>query len=64
MTVKTMNRSHRVIYLVVLLVFAVALTTALVLAGEIKPEGSKTSTLQPNTVPTPSIVGAWGTSNA
>ena len=64
MTVKTTNRSHRVVYLVVLLVFAVALTTALVLAGEVKPEGSKTSTLQPNTVPTLSIVGAWGKSNA
>ena len=61
---KTTNRSHRVIYLVVLLVFAVALTTALVLAGELKPEGSKMSTLQPNTVPTQSTVGAWGKSNA
>jgi len=64
MTVKITNRSHRVIYLVVLLVFAVALTTALVLAGELKPEGSKTGTLQPNTVPTLSTVGAWGKSNA
>jgi hypothetical protein len=64
MTVQTTNRSHRVIYLVVLLVFAVALTTALVLAGELKPEGSKTSTLQPNTVPTLSTMGAWGKSNA
>ena len=63
MTVKTTNRSHRVVYLVVLLVFAVALTTALVLAGEIKPEGSKTSTLQPNTVPTLRTVGAGGGSN-
>ena len=63
MTVKMGNRSHRVIYLVVLLVFAVALTTALVLAGEIKPEGSKTSTLQPNTVPTLRTVGAGGASN-
>lgn len=64
MTVKTTNRSHRVVYLVVLLVFAVALTTALVLAGELKPEGRKASTLQPNTVPTLSIVGALGKSNA
>ena len=63
MTVKTTNRSHRVVYLVVLLVFAVALTTALVLAGEIKPEGSKASTLQP-TVPTLNTVGAWGGSHA
>jgi hypothetical protein len=52
MTVNTGNRSHRVIYLVVLLVFAVALTTALVLAGERKPEGSKTGSRQSNTVPT------------
>jgi hypothetical protein len=64
MTVKTMNRSHRVIYLVVLLVFAVALTTALVLAGELRPEGSKSSTLQPNTVPNPSTVGVSGKSHA
>jgi hypothetical protein len=65
MTVKTMNRSHRVIYLVVLLLFAVALTTALVLAGERKPEGNRSSrTLQPNTVPTLSTVGLPGTSDA
>ena len=64
MTVKTVNRSHRVIYLVVLLVFAVALTTALVLAGEHKPEGSRVSTLQPNIVPTLSTVGAWGNLHA
>jgi hypothetical protein len=50
MTVKTMNRSHRAVYLVVLLVFAVALTTALVLAAERSPEGTKPSTLQSNTV--------------
>lgn len=64
MTVKTMNRSHRVIYLVVLLVFAVALTTALVLAGELKPDGSKASTLQLSTVPTLRPVGAWGGGHA
>ena len=64
MTVKTTNRSHRVIYFVVLLVFAVALTTALVLAGERKLEGSKSSTLRPNIVPTLSTVGTWGKSHA
>lgn len=64
MTVKTTNRSHRVVYLVALLVFAVALTTALVLAGERKPEGSKTSILQSNTVPTLNTVCLWGKSNA
>jgi hypothetical protein len=52
MTVKTTNRSHRVIYMVVLLVFAVALTTALVLAAERTPEGTKSNTLQSNAVPT------------
>jgi len=52
MTVKTTNRSHRVIFMVVLLAFAVALTTALVLAAERNPQGTKSSTLQPNTVPT------------
>ncbi len=60
----TTNRSHRVIYLVVLLVFAVALTTALVLAGELRPEESKKSTLNPNAVPTLNPVDAWGPSNA
>ena len=62
MTVKTINRSHRIVYLVVLLVFAVALTTALVLAGERKPEGSS-STLQTNTVLTLRAVCLWGMSN-
>jgi hypothetical protein len=33
-TVKKMNHSHRIAYVVLLWVFAVALTTALVLAGE------------------------------
>lgn len=64
MTVKTTNRSHRAVYLVVLLVFAVALTTALVLAGERKPEGSKTSILQSNTVPALNTVCLWEKSNA
>ena len=64
MTVKTGNRSHRAVYLIVLLVFAVALTTALVLAGERKTEGSKSSHLQPNTVPTLNTVCLWGKSNA
>ncbi|MGB7848804.1 MAG: hypothetical protein WBL63_24545 [Candidatus Acidiferrum sp.] len=64
MTVKTINRSHRVVYLVMLLLFAVALTTALVLAGERKPEGSKTTTLQTNTVPTLRAVCLWGMNNA
>jgi hypothetical protein len=64
MTVKTTNRSHRVIYMVVLLVFAVALTTALVLAAERHPEGTKSSTLQSNTVPGLPSVCLWGDSNA
>ena len=34
MTVKMTNRSHRVLYMVLLLLVAVALTSALVLAGE------------------------------
>jgi hypothetical protein len=63
-TVKTVNRSRRIVYLVLLLVCAVALTTALVLAGEPKPDGSKTSSLQTNTVPTLRAVCLWGTSNA
>jgi hypothetical protein len=64
MTVKTTNRSHRVVYLIVLLAFAVALTTALVLAGERMPEGNKSSSLQSHTVPTLSAVCLWGKSNA
>jgi hypothetical protein len=60
MTVKTQNRSHRIAYLVMLLLFAVALTTALVLAGEGNPERKKTSTLQTNTVPTLHVVCLWG----
>jgi hypothetical protein len=63
MTVTTINRSHRVVYLIILLVFAVALTTALVLAGERETEGSKTSTLQTNTVPPLRAVCLWGSSN-
>lgn len=63
MTVTTINRSHRIAYLVVLLAFAVALTTALVLAGERETEGSKTSTLQTNTVPELRAVCLWGSSN-
>jgi len=64
MTVKTTNRSHRAVYLIALLVFAVALTTALVLAGERKPEGNKSSTLQSNTSSALGAVCLWGNSNA
>jgi hypothetical protein len=60
MTVKTTNRTHRVIYMVVLLVFAVALTTALVLAAERSPEGAKSSTLHSNAVPALDAVWLWG----
>jgi hypothetical protein len=63
MTVTTMNRSHQVVYLIVLLVFAVALTTALVLAGERKGEGTKSSTLKPSTVPSLQV-GLGGQRNA
>ena len=42
--VKKMNRSHRAGHLVLLLMFAVALTTALVLAGERKSESGKKNT--------------------
>jgi len=41
MTVKTTNRPHRVAYMVLLLLLAVALTSALVLAGE-RDWGSQT----------------------
>jgi hypothetical protein len=63
MTVKTINRSHRIVYLVLLLLFAVALTTALVLAGEREAEGSKKTTLQTDTVPVLRAVCLWGTNN-
>jgi len=64
MTVTKMNRSHRVVYMVVLLVFAVALTTALVLAAERTPEGTKNSSLQSNTVPALCAVCLSGKSHA
>jgi hypothetical protein len=64
MTVNSSNRSHRILYLVVLLGFAVALTTALVLAVERSPEGTKSSALQSNTVPALSSVCLWGSPNA
>lgn len=60
MTVKTTNRSHRVTYIVVLLVFAVALTTALMLAAERDPQGTKSSALQSNTVSAQRAVCLWG----
>ena len=41
MTVKTTNRSHRVAYIVALLLLAVALTTALVMAAEQDSQGEK-----------------------
>jgi hypothetical protein len=64
MTVKTTNRSHRVVYLMALLIFAVALTTALVLAGDRKPEGNKSGSLQSNAVPTLNAVCLSGKKNA
>lgn len=64
MTVKSTNRSHRVIYMVVLLVFAVALTTALLLAAERHPQGTKSGTLQSNTVLALPSVCLWGNGNA
>jgi hypothetical protein len=63
MTVKTMNRSHRTVFFVILLVFAVGLTTALVLAGERKAQGNSSSTPQTDTVPYISSVWLSGTSN-
>ena len=50
--------------MVVLLVFAVALTTALVLAGERSSEGTKSSTLQSNTVSALRSVCLWGNRDA
>jgi len=41
MTVTTTKRSHRVAYMVLLLLVAVALTSALVLAGERSRGGAK-----------------------
>jgi uncharacterized membrane protein affecting hemolysin expression len=63
MTVKTSDRSHRIAYLVMLLIFAVALTTALVLAAERNPEGQQTSSLQTNTVPALRVVCLSGHNN-
>lgn len=64
MTVKTTNRSHRLIYLVIVLVFAVALSTALLLAAERDLENSKTSTLPSNSVLMNASVWLQGKINA
>jgi cytochrome oxidase assembly protein ShyY1 len=64
MTVKTTSRSQRVVYLIAWLLFAVALTAALVLAGKRTPEEKKSSSLQSNTVPTLNTVCLLGNSNA
>ena len=48
MTVNITNRSHRTVYMVVILALAVALTTALVLAGERNAEGQKKNVKQQN----------------
>ena len=64
MTVSTTSRSHRVVYLIALLIFAVALTTALVLAGEREPQGNQSSSLQSNSVPALNTVCLAGKKNA
>lgn len=64
MTVNTTGRSHRVVYLIALLIFAVALTAALVLAGEGKAQGNKPSSLQSNTVPALNTVCLLGNKHA
>jgi len=48
MTVKNTNRSHRLAFVVLLLVFAVALSTALVLAGERQAESLNKNTSENN----------------
>ena len=64
MTVNTTSRSHRGIYLIALLVFAVALTTALVLAGERKPAGNESGSLESNTLPALNTACLAGKNNA
>jgi hypothetical protein len=46
MTVNKTNRSHRTAYMVVMLALAVALTTALVLAGEHNADSQKEDVFQ------------------
>ena len=60
MTVKQTNRSHRVTYMVVLLALAVALTTALVLAGErlASPEKQTATPLQSRTFSAEQFMGS------
>jgi hypothetical protein len=48
MTVNKTNRSHRTAYMVVMLALAVALTTALVLAGEGNADSQKENVFQQN----------------
>jgi len=62
-TVNKLNGVQRIVYLVALLLFAVALTTALVLAGERNDQGQPTSSLQTNTVALPHVAYLLGNAN-
>lgn len=46
MTVKTTTRSHRIVFMVLLLVFAAALSTVLLMAGERGEASEKKSATQ------------------
>jgi hypothetical protein len=62
-SVRITNRSRRIVYLVALLTLAVALTTALVLAGERNAASQKKNVFQQNLHGTYSAVlekGDWG----
>ncbi len=56
MNMKLTNRIHQVLYMVALLVLAVALTTALVVAAERSSEGTKTTVSQVSSFVAPSLV--------
>lgn len=56
MSMKLTNRIHEILYMVALLVFAVALTTALVVAAERSSESSKKSLSQVDGFVAPRLV--------
>jgi len=60
MTVIQTNRSHRLTYFVVLLLLAVALTTALVLAGERGNPNTRQGELETPETPAATLTSAAG----
>jgi hypothetical protein len=56
MSLKMTGRFHQIVYMVVLLILAVALTTALVVAAEKSSDSPRKATLQLNGLQAPNAV--------